>query len=154
MTTRQFNQNIFFAAVIWWILVAYVVVDYNLGLGTTTLRWTHPARATAAYHWDGQVIKPQELQPGDGRWFRVLLPRGMTQGKLVMQTTTPAEVNIRAETRPGVQGIVQASSGASHEVSFAWLDLVARGHSFRFRVENPSAGQALTIRSVVITTRR
>lgn len=138
---------------VFWLVVGLVVLDYNLGWGTTTLRWPNPAAPTAIWSWDAAEATPTIIEPRSGQWMRVTLPRGFATATLEVRTVDSSQLVLRAESRDGQVTIAQANDGTSHALSFSWASLVARGKTFRFRVEN-TANQAAEISSVrLITTR-
>ncbi len=138
---------------VFWLVVGVVVLDYNLGWGTTTLRWPNPVAPTAVWTWDAAETTPTILEPAAGQWMRVTLPRGFKTATLEVRTVDPSDLVLRAEARERKTTIAQASGGSTHIVSFSWASLVARGTTFRFRIENPTDRTA-EISSVQLITVR
>lgn len=147
-------DKIYFAvALLFWLGVGFIVLDHNLGWGTTILRWPNPAAPTAMWSWDATEQTPTIVEPRSGQWMRVTLPRGFQTATLEVRTVDPTGLVLRAEARNSQKDIAQASEGSTHWLSFSWADLVARGKTFRFRVENPT-DQSAEISSIrLITTR-
>lgn len=147
-------DKLYFAVVIlFWFGVGLIVLDHNLGWGTTTLRWPNPVAPTAMWSWDAAEVTPTKIEPRSGQWMRVTLPRGFNTATLEVLTVDPSELVLRAEARDRQTTIAQASGGSIHTLSFSWSTLVARGKTFRFRVENPT-DQTAIITSVRLITAR
>ncbi|GEM_PF-2577419 len=140
-------------ASIGWLAIAWVVVDYNLGLGSTTLRWPNPAHSTAAWTWDAREMTPTVLEAKSGQWLKVTLPRGFTAGTLNVKTVSSETVVVKAEPRVQQQGIATRSAGQNHQLSFHFSDLIARGKTFRFRLENPTTAP-ITIATISMVASR
>ena len=147
------NTWALYGVAIFWVVVAWIVVDYNLGLGTTTFRWRNPAHATPVWTWDAAEVTPTILEPAAGQWMRVTLPRGFSRATATVRTKTLAQLTIRGETPVGQPEKVQTTSGRVHTLNFSWSELVARGKTFRFRVEN-SSSEPVVIQTVEIITTR
>lgn len=142
-----------YGVALFWAAVAWAVVDYNLGFGNTTLRWRNPAHATPVWTWDAVEVTPTTLEPMSGQWMRVTLPRGFKTATLEVRTVDPSNLVLRAEARDRDVTIAQAGGGSTHTLSFVWSSLVARGKTFRFRVENTTA-VPVRIQSIQIITTR
>lgn len=136
-----------------WLTAGWVVIDYNLGLGSTTLRWPNPAHPTAAWSWDAKEATPTVLEPKSGQWLRVTLPRGFVDGTLQVQTKQSVILQLEAEPRVGQAEITSVSAGTIHRLSFRWTQLVARGRTFRFRLENPNEAAVIISHVTLQTTR-
>lgn len=149
----RFDHILAVSTLVFWGAVAWVVIDYNLGFGVTTLKWPHPLHSTAAWTWDAREATPTTLVPKSGQWLRVTLPRGFLAGTLVVRTKQPSDFILRAEPKDSQHDIAQASQGGTHSLSFVWADLVARGKTYRFRLENPT-DRAITIETISLKVTR
>ncbi len=148
-----FDKALLLVTLVFWGVMAWLVADYNLGLGQTTLRWPNPAHPTAAWHWDAAEATPTIIEPRTGQWLRVTLPRGFVSGTLTVNTNELAELTLKAEQQVSRPVIIQASQGRTHHLPLAFTNLAARGKTFRFRVENPSSS-VVEISSIKLTTVR